>query len=127
MKRLLIVAALAVPAVVGLFGFPPWADTSGKLVVTGSSTIAPLIAEIAKRVEQQNPGVRVDVQTGGSSRGIADAKTGVGDIGMSSRNVKPDEAAELKERVLAKDGICFLVHKENPIRALTKPSASQRE
>ncbi|MGH8487683.1 MAG: substrate-binding domain-containing protein [Gammaproteobacteria bacterium] len=106
-------------AVVGLFGFPSWADTSGKLVVTGSSTIAPLVAEMAKRFEQQNAGVRVDVQTGGSSRGIADAKTGVADIGMSSRNLKPEEAAELKEWVLAKDGICFLVHKDNPIRALT--------
>ncbi len=36
MKRILIVAALAVPAVVGSFGFPSWADTSGKLVVTGA-------------------------------------------------------------------------------------------
>ena len=119
MKRILIVAALAVPTVVGLFGFPSWADTNGKLVVTGSSTVAPLIAEIAKRFEQQNPNVRVDVQTGGSSRGIADAKTGVADIGMSSRNLKPEEAAELKEWVLAKDGVCFLVHKDNPVRALT--------
>jgi phosphate transport system substrate-binding protein len=119
MKRILIVAALAVPAVGGLFGFPCWADTSAKLVVTGSSTVAPLIAEIAKRFEQQNVGVRVDVQTGGSSRGIADAKTGVADIGMSSRNLNPEEAAELKEWVLAKDGICFLVHKDNPMKALT--------
>ena len=59
------------------------------------------------------------MQTGGSSRGIADAKTGVADIGMSSRNLKPEEAAELKEWELAKDGICFLVHKDNPIKALT--------
>ncbi|MDR4470912.1 MAG: hypothetical protein MRJ68_21855, partial [Nitrospira sp.] len=42
---------------------------SGKLVITGSSTIAPLIAEIGKRFESVYPKVRVDVQTGGSSRG----------------------------------------------------------
>jgi phosphate transport system substrate-binding protein len=36
-----------------------------KLVLTGSSTIAPLVAEVGKRFEKQNPGVRVDVQTGG--------------------------------------------------------------
>ena len=79
------------------------------------------IAEIAaKRFEQQNVGVRVDVQTGGSLRGIADAKTCLSAIlHMSSRNLKPEEAAELKEWVLAKDGICFLVHKDNPVRALT--------
>lgn len=46
---------------------------SGKLVVTGASTLAPLIAEIGKRFESLYPKVRVDVQTGGSSRGIADA------------------------------------------------------
>lgn len=33
-----------------------------RLVLTGSSTIAPLAAEIGKRFEKLNPGVRVDVQ-----------------------------------------------------------------
>lgn len=37
-----------------------------KLALTGSSTIAPLAAEIGKRFEKLNPGVRVDVQSGGS-------------------------------------------------------------
>ena len=48
----------------------------GKLVLTGSSTVAPLASEIGKGFESENPGVRVDVQTGGSSRGIADARQG---------------------------------------------------
>ena len=39
-----------------------------RIVVTGSSTVAPLMAEIAKRFEAEHPQVRVDVQTGGSSR-----------------------------------------------------------
>ena len=43
---------------------------SGHLTLTGSSTIAPMAQEIASRFEQAHPGVRVDVQTGGSSRGI---------------------------------------------------------
>ncbi|MGH8621202.1 MAG: phosphate ABC transporter substrate-binding protein [Burkholderiales bacterium] len=119
MKRILIVAALAVPAVGGLFGFPSWADTSGKLVVTGSSTIAPLVAEIAKRFEQQNPGVRVDVQTGGSSRGISDARNGLADIGMVSRALKPEEN-DLSSHTLARDGITLIVHASNPVTALTE-------
>jgi phosphate transport system substrate-binding protein len=60
----------------------------GKLVITGSTTVAPLAAEIGKRFESEHPAVRVDVQTGGSSRGIADARTGVADIGMASRSLK---------------------------------------
>ena len=92
---------------------------TGKLVITGSSTIAPLIAEIGKRFESLNPKVRVDVQTGGSSRGITDAKQGLADIGMSSRLLKDEEKADLVTYILARDGVCFLVHKSNPIEALT--------
>ena len=65
------------------------ADT--KIVITGSSTVAPLIAEIGKRFEEKNPGVRVDVQTGGSSRGINDARSGLANIGMASRALKDGE------------------------------------
>ncbi|MGH7889036.1 MAG: substrate-binding domain-containing protein, partial [Thermodesulfobacteriota bacterium] len=57
----------------------------GKLVLTGSSTVAPLAAEIGKRFEAQHPDVRIDVQTGGSSRGVADARQELADIGMVSR------------------------------------------
>ncbi|MGQ0594533.1 MAG: phosphate ABC transporter substrate-binding protein [Gammaproteobacteria bacterium] len=119
MNRILIVAALAVLAVAGLFGFPSRADTSGKLVITGSSTIAPLIAEIAKRFEQQNVGVRVDVQTGGSSRGISDARNGLADIGMVSRALKPEEN-DLVSHTLARDGVTLIVHASNPVTALTQ-------
>ena len=35
-----------------------WA--SEKLILTGSSTVAPLALEIAKRFEKLNPGVRID-------------------------------------------------------------------
>lgn len=48
---------------------PLWATAADRLVLTGSSTVAPLALEIAKKYEQQHSGVRVDVQTGGSSRG----------------------------------------------------------
>ena len=64
-----------------------------KLVISGSSTMAPLIAEIGKRFENLHPGTRVDVQTGGSSRGIADTVNGLADIGMVSRALKPQEHA----------------------------------
>lgn len=76
---------------------PPAASTQisdqlqGKLVLTGSSTVAPLISEIAKRYEAEHSGVRIDVQTGGSSRGVADARQGVADIGMVSRSLKDNE------------------------------------
>lgn len=96
-------------------------SNSGKrthLVLTGSSTVAPLALEIAKRFESRHPAVRIDVQTGGSSRGIADARRGLADIGMASRALKPDEH-DLHAFAIARDGICSIVHSDNPIGALT--------
>ena len=62
-----------------------------RLTLSGSSTLAPLASEIAKLLESKNPGLRVDVQTGGSSRGIADVKRGLADLGMSSRDLYEKE------------------------------------
>jgi phosphate transport system substrate-binding protein len=93
-------------------------DLTGKLAITGSSTVAPLISEIAKRFEQKHSGVRIDVQTGGSSRGITDATRGTADIGMSSRALKESEAKEVVSHTIARDGIGMLVHASNPVKNL---------
>ena len=91
---------------------------SGKLILTGSSTVAPLAAEIAKRFEATHPGVRVDVQSGGSSRGIADARQGLADIGMVSRALAESEH-DLYPVAIARDGVCLIVHATNPVRVLS--------
>lgn len=91
-----------------------------KLTLTGSSTVAPLALEIGKRYETKHPGLRVDVQTGGSSRGVADATSGLADVGDVSRDLKPEEtAAGLVQTTIAKDGICVILHKDNPVKELT--------
>lgn len=90
----------------------------GKLVLTGSSTVAPLAAEISKRFEAENPEVRVDVQTGGSSRAIADTRQGVADIGMVSRNLKEEEK-DLQAFAIARDGIGVILHQDNPVQSLS--------
>ncbi len=89
----------------------------GKLVLTGSSTVAPLVAEIGKRFESEHSGVRVDVQSGGSSRGISDARQSVADIGMVSRALKPEEK-DLKAFSIARDGVTAILHKDNPVPSL---------
>lgn len=45
-----------------------------KLIITGASTIAPLVSEQGKRFEKQHPGTRIHVRTGGSARGLTDAR-----------------------------------------------------
>lgn len=92
--------------------------SSGKITLTGSSTLAPLASEIGKRFESLNPDVRIDVQTGGSSRGIADVREGIADIGMVSRSLTGDEN-DLMSFPVAKDGICIILHKSNPVGKLS--------
>lgn len=93
-------------------------QASAKLTISGASTLAPLVSEMAKRFESKNPGTRVDVQMGGSSRGVLDARQGLADIGMVSRDLKPDEL-DLDAHAVARDGICIIVHQTNPVTTLT--------
>lgn len=88
-----------------------------KITITGSSTVAPLVSLMAEAYEKQHPNVYIDVQTGGSSRGIADARSGMADIGMVSRQLKLSEA-DLSSYVIALDGIAMIVHRDNPIVSL---------
>ncbi|MEX1024384.1 MAG: substrate-binding domain-containing protein [Planctomycetota bacterium] len=93
---------------------------SGRLTVTGSSTIAPLLVDVAKRFEASHPGLRIDVQTGGSSRGIADVHAGLADIGMSSRYLVGPERDALHEHRIAIDGVAFVLNGANPVLRLSR-------
>lgn len=92
-------------------------EATAKLVITGASTVAPLASEIGKRFESLHPGVRVDVQTGGSARGVADARQGLSDIGLVSRPLKEEEK-DLLAFPIARDGVCVILHKDNPVAKL---------
>ena len=89
-----------------------------KMTITGSSTMAPLMTEIAKKYESLHSGVRIDVQSGGSSRGLADARKGTAAIGMVSRQLGSEEK-DLAGYTVAKDGVCVILNKANPVTSLT--------
>ena len=90
-----------------------------RVSVVGASTIAPLISELAKAYEREHPGIRIEVQAGGSARGIMDVRSGTAVLGMVSRELKPEER-DLQHALIAKDGIGMIVNKSNPITGLTK-------
>jgi phosphate transport system substrate-binding protein len=93
--------------------------TAQKLVLTGASTIAPLAGEIARRFESRHPGTRIDVQTGGSSRGINDVRNGTAAIGMVSRELKPEERG-LRSHTIALDGVGIIVNASNRVVMLSR-------
>jgi len=107
--------ALLLALGLGLFLLP----AAERITLTGSSTVAPLAAEIARRFEAAHPDVRIDVQTGGSSRGIADVRAGRADIGMASRAVRPGEE-DLIAHTIAIDGVAVIVHRDQTVRDLSR-------
>ncbi|MDR1693471.1 MAG: substrate-binding domain-containing protein [Oscillospiraceae bacterium] len=92
---------------------------SGTLKVGGSTSVEPCMVEMVKVYNTFNPDVNIEISGGGSGTGISEAKDGVVDIGMSSRELTADETASLTPTVIANDGVAVIVNKENPIENLT--------
>lgn len=84
------------------------------LRLSGSSTVAPVMLEISKLFEDQSGEVRIFVETGGSSKGIADLRKGLTDIAMVSRPLT-DSEMDLKAHAIARDGIAALIHADNVV------------
>lgn len=116
LSRVARLAALLATAALVLAGCSR--DAGDHLVITGSSTIAPLVTVIAQAFESAHPGVKIDVQAGGSSRGVADVRQGLAGLGMVSRALKAEER-DLAATTIAHDGIAMIVHRDNPVAALT--------
>jgi phosphate transport system substrate-binding protein len=77
-----------------------------------------MIEAVGKRFSATHPGIRIEVQTVGSARGIDDVMTGKAHIGMASRALT-DKESGLYSFAIARDGICVVLHKSNPVQSLT--------
>ncbi len=58
-----------------------------------------------------NANAKIELQTSDSTTGMTSTIEGSYDIGMASRELKDDEAAELDNQVIATDGIAVIVNK----------------
>ena len=94
--------------------------SSGKIVVSGSSSVTPIMEKLKEAYIAKNPGVTVEVQQSDSSTGVANAIDGTCDIGMASRELKDSEVAKgVSSTVIAMDGIAVIVNHENTVDNLT--------
>lgn len=93
---------------------------SGKIVISGSSSVTPVMEKLKEAYLEKNPNVTIEIQQSDSSTGMADTIDGTCDIGMASRELKDSEIAEgLESIVIAMDGITVIVNKDCPINSLT--------
>ena len=93
---------------------------SGKLEISGSTSMQELAEQLAEGFMAKNPGVTVNVQGGGSSVGIQNVTDGLSDIGNASRALKDEEkSAGLVEYTIAQDGVAAIVNPANGVSDLT--------
>ncbi|MEE1553347.1 MAG: substrate-binding domain-containing protein [Lachnospiraceae bacterium] len=95
-------------------------NASGKVVVSGSSSVTPVMEKLAEAYQKVNTNVTVDVQQSDSSTGIKDAINGTSDIGMASRDISDDELSQgIKSVTIAQDAIAVIVNKDNAVDNIT--------
>jgi phosphate transport system substrate-binding protein len=94
--------------------------------IKGSDTMLNLGQKIAEEAMKSNKGMKIAVTGGGSGTGIAAIINKTVDIAQSSRDIKEKEieqakagGTEIKEYIVAYDGITVIVNKENPVKNLT--------
>lgn len=92
--------------------------------ISGSTSVGPLTEKLAMKYEETES-VKIEVNQIGSSAGITNATNGVSEIGMSSRDLKDEEAAQLEEIIIAYDGIVIVTHPSNKVENLTMEQVKQ--
>ncbi len=95
--------------------------------IKGSDTVLPISQKEAEVFMQKYPKETVIVTGGGSGVGISSLLEGTTDIAQSSRKIKFDEKAKLKnngkdveELIVAYDALAVIIHPDNPIDQLTR-------
>lgn len=92
---------------------------SGSCVVGGSSSVSPLMEKLIEAYKAVNPNASIELQPSDSTTGMTSTIEGSYDIGMASRELKEEEAAELEPTVIATDGIAVVVNNANPLDELS--------
>ncbi len=110
------------------------ATAAGQTIsIKGSDTLgAKLVPQLAESFRAKNPDVKFEIAAEGSSTAFPALANGTAHIGMSSRKAKPEEltaarakGVTLQEIEAAHDMLVVIVHRDNPVKALTKEQVAR--
>ena len=87
----------------------------GSIDISGSTSLQPLMTELAAAFEKLQLNITVTVSGGGSGTGYKNADEGVSGFGMISEEFNLEKAPSCTDYVVCKDGIAVIVHKDNPL------------
>lgn len=98
----------------------------GNVVVSGSSSVTPVMEKLIETYATVNPNATVELQQSDSTTGMNNAMNGVCDIGMASRALKDSELeAGLVPTTIAMDGIAVIVNNENTLTGMTSEQVTK--
>ena len=92
---------------------------SGTIDISGSTSLQPLMIELAAAFEKIQPNIKINVSGGGSGTGYKNANEGVSEFGMISEEFAPDKAPSCTYYMVSKDGIAIIVNNRNPLDNIT--------
>lgn len=95
------------------------AGGSQTVATDGSTSMEKVIGFLSEAYMEEHEDIKVTYNPTGSSSGIQAVSEGRCDIGLASRDLKEEEAADLTGTVVAIDGIGIIVNSENPVADLT--------
>ena len=99
---------------------------SGKVVISGSSSVTPVMEKLKEGYEAVNPNASIEIQTSDSTTGVESTISGICDIGMASRELKDTETSEgVTGTQIAIDGIAIIVNNENSMTDITSDQVKQ--
>ena len=113
-------------------GFPVYSPSptkwSGTVKVTGSSTMGPLLTNLAIGFESMHGTLDIVVRQGGTDGGLKALGSGACDVAAVSRALTGEERAGLEaasgkrvvEVTIALDGVCVFVNRDNPLAGITR-------
>lgn len=99
-------------------------EVSGNITAVGSTALQPLVEAAAEQYMNENPGVQITVQGGGSGQGITQIAQGAVQIGDSDvfaeeKLENKDDAKKLKDNKVAVVGMGPVVHPDVKVDDLT--------
>lgn len=102
------------------------AGTGTSSVSTDGSTSMEKVIGVLGETFESKTGITVTYNPTGSGSGIKAVSSGTCDIGLSSRNLKPEEENEgLTATILAYDGIAVIVNPNNPVSDMDTETISK--